>query len=99
MTLNGAVAQYPDPRFEGFAIQTAKGTGAAKVRQAVARTLGQGWEVHRFGDDPHNFEITRPDHPLPVAEAWAATYRLRAQAGVLYAEPVFAVAISGRPDW
>lgn len=91
--------EYPAPAFEGFAIQTAGPHRRGQVRRMVRRELGKGWKVTRFGDERTDFEVTPKRARLAVGEAWAATYRLRAQPGVVYAEPVFALSLSNRLDW
>lgn len=89
----------PGTIFEGFAIQI-KGSGnKQRVRQIVTNILGPGWTVKPFGDHPTDFEVIRTKGVLSVGEAWEATYRIRQQPGVLYAEPLFAVTLGHIQDW
>jgi serine protease len=83
--------------FEGFALETIRAPKIKDIRALVASTLGPGWRVRRFGDEPTDFEVTSRKHKLTTAQAWEATYRLRATPGIVYAEPVFAVDLPPRP--
>jgi serine protease len=89
--------------FEGFAIQVSRSTQESTLQTALASVLGSGWAVNPFGDRTDGkatrFDVTSSERKLSVSEAWQMSYQLRAVPGVLYAEPLFEVAISGRPDW
>lgn len=89
--------------FEGFAIQVREPMQEPAVQALVATVLGSGWTASPFGDRLNGlatrFDLTSAEHQLSVSEAWQMTYRLRALPGITYAEPLFEVAVSGRPDW
>ncbi len=89
--------------FEGFAIQVREPMQEPAVQALVATVLGSGWTASPFGDRINGlatrFDLTSAEHPSSVSEAWQMTYCLRALPGVIYAEPLFEVAVSGRPDW
>lgn len=89
--------------FEGFAIQVSKPTQGSTIQAVLASVLDSGWTVSPFGDHTDGratrFDVTSSEHKLSVSEAWQMTYHLRSLPGVLYAEPLFEVAVSGRPDW
>ncbi|HEV2762168.1 MAG TPA: S8 family serine peptidase [Pyrinomonadaceae bacterium] len=90
------------PVLEGFVVQTAKPGQRRKAREAVTRVLGREWKVAEFGDAGTDFEVTLASGQssrLSSARAWEKTYRLRAEPGILYAEPTFAVPVSGPPDF
>jgi thermitase len=89
----------PEPIFEGFAVKAARPGQEAAVREAVDRELGAGWSVRPFGDAGEGFEIVNAAAgALTPGEAWEKTYRLRTQPGVIYAEPLFAFALSAPPE-
>jgi serine protease len=90
---------YPSPIHEGFVIQVARRGQLRAVRRIVAEQLGPGWRVAAFGDARDSFEVRRRRSPFSPAEAWQATYALRAVPDVLYAEPVFAASLMNREDW
>src|SRR5687768_2500398 len=99
-SMTNAAADLPvnaDPIFEGFALQMIDGRQRSRARTLVRQVLGRGWRIRRFGDDPADFEVVSRKAALTPAEAWDATYRLRAQPGVVYAEPIFAVTLADRP--
>jgi V8-like Glu-specific endopeptidase len=85
--------------FEGFAMQVSRGRDQHTVQQAVSTVLGPRWTIQLFGDHPTDFEVTKGKGALTVDAAWEATYRLRAQPGVVYAEPLFAVTLGRTQDW
>jgi hypothetical protein len=85
--------------FEGFAMQVRRGRDQHTVQQAVSTVLGPRWTIQPFGDHPTDFEVTKGKGALSVHAAWEATYRLRAQPGVVYAEPLFAVTLGRAQDW
>lgn len=93
-----------NPIFEGFAIQMRDHSQKQKVRELIASELGSGWNISSFGDSATddyaiNFEVIPKEVSLSVEEAWKTTYRLRTLPGIVYAEPLFTVSISNRPDW
>lgn len=89
--------------FEGFAVQVSEPIQGSALQAELASVLGSGWTASLFGDRTDGratrFDVTSSEHRLSVSEAWQMSYRLRAIPGVLYAEPLFEVAVSGRPDW
>lgn len=89
--------------FEGFAIQVTKPIQEDALQASLAPVLGSEWIINPFGDRVNNlatrFDVTPIENKISVSEAWQLTYRLRSLPGVLYAEPLFEVAVSGRPDW
>lgn len=89
--------------FEGFAIQVSEPVSVPVLQDLLAPVLGSGWNVNPFGDRVNDlatrFDVTPIEQKISVSEAWQLTYRLRSLPGVLYAEPLFEVAVSGRPDW
>lgn len=89
--------------FEGFAIQVREPVPPSVLQRSLAPVLDNGWTISPFGDRVNNlatrFDLTPIERKLSVSEAWQLTYRLRSLPGVLYAEPLFEVAVSGRPDW
>ena len=94
---------YPAPIFEGFFIQMLKPGMNRKLRKAINLKLGVSWQISGVGDDPTDFEVTQKrikgTRALSVKSAWEKTYGLRAQPGVIYAEPMFTVPISGPPEF
>lgn len=97
-----AELKQASPILEGFVIQTAKAGQRRKAREAVTRVLGREWTVASFGDAGTDYEATLPHgrpSRLAAAGAWEKTYRLRAQPGVIYAEPTFTVPISAPPQF
>lgn len=94
--------KHSPPLFEGFIIQTVKAGQRKEVRKAVTGVLGAGWEVEAFGDAGTDFEVTRGAKKrgtTSASQAWEKTYRLRAQPGILYAEPMFTVPVSTPPEF
>ena len=90
------------PVLEGFVLQTAKPGQRRKAREAVTRVLGREWKVTEFGDTGTDFEVALASGQasrLSPARAWGQTYRLRAEPGVMYAEPTFAVPVSAPPEF
>jgi thermitase len=89
--------------FEGFAVQVTNPIQESALEASLVPVLGTGWTAASFGDctdgKATRFDVTSLEHKLSVSEAWQMSYQLRAIPGVLYAEPLFEVAISGRPDW
>ena len=89
--------------FEGFAIQVNRSTQESTLQAALSSVLGFGWAVNPFGDRTDGgatrSDVNSSEHRLSVSEAWQMSYRLRTIPGILYAEPLFEVAVSGRPDW
>jgi len=91
--------QYPNPTLDGFFIQMGQGNDIIAVEQIIQQELGAGWNIQPFGDQTGFFDVTKPGSNLAVATAWETTYRLRANASVAFAEPVFTAAVFGRTDW
>lgn len=87
------------PKFEGFAIKTSQSVSPQRLLSIIATELDQTWHIEAFTDTNTDFEIANPDVSLSVGNAWETTYRLRKIPEVVYAEPLFAVSIDGRPDW
>lgn len=90
------------PLFEGFIIQMVQAGQQRKAKAAVTRILGSGWQVKTFGDSGTDFEVTRTSKRNSAAAAswaWEKTYRLRAQPGIVYAEPMFTVPVSAPPEF
>lgn len=85
------------PEFEGFAIEIVDPARRGEIEARITREIGPGWTVQPFGDRGTDFEIVG-GRARSVGEAWEDTYKLRAIPGVVYAEPLFEVAISERPD-
>src|SRR5690349_1951435 len=71
-------------------------TSRARDRRKGA---GKGWKSRRFGDRLTDYEVTNRRGQLAIDQAWQIAYRLRAQPGVAYAEPLFEMAVSNRTDW
>jgi len=97
-----------EPSFEGFVLQMAKPNQKRKAREIVGRLLGAGWQVEGFGDAATDFEVTKSEptkkavnrkNALTVGRAWKMTYRLRAEPGVAYAEPMFTVPVNAPPEF
>lgn len=90
------------PIFEGFMVKMVAAGQAQRVEEIVRKLLGKEWEVQTIPDDPASFEVTHKNQrqgALSVAKAWQLTYRLRAEPGVIYAEPIFAVPVIGAPSF
>lgn len=89
--------------FEGFAVWVNGSTSASTLQESLPPKLGSGWVVTPFGShldsSPNGFNITSVEHQLSIAEAWQISRQLKTQPDIVYAEPLFEVAISGRPDW
>src|SRR6266404_1081069 len=85
--------------FEAFTIELVNPDVRSVVRRAITPRLGAGWRMQAFGDSGVDFELTNRSARLTAAEAWEATYALRAVPGVVYAEPLFAVSVSDNPRW
>ncbi|HSH80301.1 MAG TPA: S8 family serine peptidase [Herpetosiphonaceae bacterium] len=88
-----------DPIFEGFAIEMARPRQKQKLRQIIAQELGNNWWITAFGDTATDFDVTLKQANMRVDQAWELAYRLRARPGIVYAEPIFAAAVSNRLDW
>src|SRR5262245_10131494 len=86
------------PKFEGLALEMTAPAAPDEVRRLVDAALGPGWEVTPLPGEPCDFDVNATAALTPAA-AWEATYRLRAAPGVHYAEPLFELAVSNRPDW
>jgi hypothetical protein len=90
------------PVFEGFVLQMVAVGQKRKTTAAVKRVLGTGWQVKAFGDSGTDFEVvqkTKRKGATVTSWAWEKTYRLRAQPGVVYAEPMFTVPVSAPPEF
>lgn len=92
------------PTFEGFVVQMVKPNRKRQAQEIVGRVFGDGWHVKAFGDARTDFEVTkqkakRGRATLSAAKAWKQTYRLRAEPGVIYVEPMFTVPVSTPPDF
>jgi serine protease len=89
--------------FEGFAVWVNGSTSVSTLQESLSSKLGSGWVFTPFGShsdgDPNGFNITSIDRQLSIAEAWQISRQLKTQPDIIYAEPLFEVAISGRPDW
>jgi serine protease len=89
--------------FEGFAVWVNGSTSASTLQESLSSKLGSDWVVTPFGShsdsSPNGFNITSIEHQLSIAEAWQISRQLKTQPDIVYAEPLFEVAISGRPDW
>lgn len=89
--------------FEGFFIQMVLPGQEERAREVVAERLGAGWAINPVGDAGTEFEVIydkRSDAEqvaLSASEAWEAAYHLRAQPGVVGAEPLFGVPLPERP--
>lgn len=96
-------AQAFESVFEGFAVWVNGSTSASTLQESLSSKLGSGWVVTPFGshsdNNPNGFNITSVEHQLSIAEAWQISRQLKTLAGIVYAEPLFEVAISGRPEW
>jgi len=90
---------YAEPVFQAFTVKTTRGRARAKVDRAIGDELGAGWQVENYGGRSNYFEVVGTEGALTAAEAWDATYRLRAHAGVASAEPLFKAWVTDRPDW
>jgi thermitase len=93
------VGQKPrasSPRFESLAFQIEPRRGVrpeTTARAAVRRAFpGGGWTVSPLNLSSAEFEAT-PRRPgrISVPAAWDATYRLRLEPRVVYAEPLFEI--------
>lgn len=89
------------PIFEGFTLEMVKPGQQRKARAAVTSVLGKGWETKPFGDSGTDFEAIRKTRKKTENAGWAwdKTYQLRAQPGVVFAEPMFTVPVSAPPDF
>jgi thermitase len=89
--------------FEGFAVQVANPIQESTLKELLMPVLDSDWSVKPFGDRTDSgatrFDVTSSRHQFSVSEAWQTSYQLRSVPGILYAEPLFEVAVSGRPDW
>jgi thermitase len=88
--------------FEGFVLEMVKAGQQRKARAAATRVLGSGWQVKAFGDTGTDFELIRKTKRKSTSSAgwaWEKSYRLRAQPGVVYAEPMFTVPVSAPPEF
>ncbi|MFN2511945.1 MAG: S8 family serine peptidase [Pyrinomonadaceae bacterium] len=88
--------------FEGFTLQMIKPGQQRKAKTAVTRVLGSAWQVKAFGDSGTDFEVTsktKKRYALSAGRAWEKTYRLRAEPGVIYAEPIFTIPVSAPPEF
>ena len=63
----------------------------ATARRVVKKALAGSWSVKDFARGSRQFEVASNKVSMSAAEAWEATYRLRAQPGVEWAEPCFTV--------
>lgn len=92
-----------DPIFEGFSIWFRDPLHGSNVQSLMTQVLGDAWEARAFGDRSDDlsksFDLTSSNRQVLVGEAWDLSYQLRELPEVLYAEPLFEAAISGRPDW
>lgn len=88
------------PSFEGFILRMVDDNQAPRAEEIIVLLLGAEWQVNPVPDDPASFEVThrlRKEGALSMAGGWQMTYRLRAEPGVVYAEPIFAVPITAPP--
>lgn len=89
--------------FEGFFIQMVLPGQEKSARNVVTEKLGAGWAVNPVGDSGTEFEVVYDRNSdaekvtLSAPEAWEASYQLRAQPGVVGAEPLFGVPLPERP--
>lgn len=97
-----------EPVFEGFTIQMLKPGQRRRARAVVTSVLGAGWTLEAFGDAGTDFEVTKEraaggranrKGALTAGRAWEKTYLLRAEPGVVHAEPIFSVPVSGPPEF
>ncbi len=77
--------------FEGFMIKLRASGKIATARRVVKKALAGSWSVKDFARGSRQFEVASNKVSMSAAEAWEATYRLRAQPGVGWAEPCFTV--------
>ncbi|HET6889575.1 MAG TPA: S8 family serine peptidase [Pyrinomonadaceae bacterium] len=88
------------PIFEGFTLEMVKPGLQRKARAAVTSVLGNGWQTKQFGDRQIDFEVIRKTRKkTDPGWAWDKTYLLRAQPGVVMAEPMFTVPVSAPPEF
>ncbi|MGH9971981.1 MAG: S8 family peptidase [Pyrinomonadaceae bacterium] len=94
--------KHAAPLFEGFVLEMVQAGQQRKAKAAATRVLGTSWQVKAFGDSGTDFEVTRKTKRKSAAAAgwaWEKTYRLRAQPGVVFAEPMFTVPVSAPPEF
>lgn len=99
MSTRGSGMSSRRPIFEGFTVQTKDPDQEGRVVQALESCLQTEYEVKPFGDEGTDYEVRTPKGALPVDEAWEKAYQLRAQPGIVYAEPIFAVSVSAPPEF
>ena len=82
------------PVFESFAVKFS--AASPKSREAsIQRVLGRGWTIEEFSKGHSGFVKVVPiTMTLTVAEAWELAHRLRREAGIETAEPLFDVEFS-----
>lgn len=98
MQVQSSAGKSRQPVFEGFALQLSRAGEQTLAEEIVKKSLGEGWKVKPFGDERVDFEVLGQRGSLSIETAWERTYRLRAEPGVVYAEPLFAVGVSSPPE-
>jgi serine protease len=92
-----------DSIFEGFSIWVRSPMQVSDVRDVLLPIIGSEWEIKAFGVRTNglfqSFDLTSSSRQLSVSAAWELSYKLRELNDVIYAEPLFEAAVSGRPDW
>ena len=83
---------------EGFAIQLADAGAESQVSREVSALMGPDWTMHQIGRDT-DYELRQSSGKISTRQAWNKAYKLRSIPGVVYAEPMFATAVSDNPTW
>ncbi len=82
-----------DPHFDAFYLETQAPTTPEAIVALAAERLGGTWTATPVEEASQAFDLESEDVDYTAGEAWAAAYRLEADAAISYAEPLFEVAV------
>lgn len=89
------------PVFEAFYLETEAPQTVAYIHALVSAILDPRWRVQRVSHEEKTTDfdvVPEPEVVLPsVGEAWSLSYQLQSLPGVVYAEPIFKVAVYEPP--